>query len=123
MIEPHRKGKGAAKERRMLGRDIKPKMDPAARSLGRQEAHAIIAEIAATAPRVAAMTRQAFPAAWSYGIDRGAVSENPFLGRNLGGAIKAKKRERVLSQAEARALFVRCANLAHIRPQSPRPWS
>lgn len=105
VVEPQRKAKGAREARRMLERAIDPQKATPARSLSREQAHQIVAAITATAPRVAAMTRQELRGAWAYAIDRGLVDLNPFLGRNLGGAIKANKGERVLSDAEASALL------------------
>lgn len=106
-VEPARKDKGAAESRRMLERAILPVATVPARELTKAQARDVILKVAATARRVAAMTRQELRACWAYAADQGWVDEdrNPFAGKDLGGRFKATKRERALSAAEAGALL------------------
>lgn len=105
VVEPHRKEKGAAETRRMLTRAIARYRGIPARDLTREQAHQMIEAVADTAPRVAAMSRQALRAAWEHGRDRGAVEANPFAGRTVGGVFKAKRRDRYLTDEEAGQLL------------------
>lgn len=107
MVELNRKAKGAAEARRMLERAIVPIAAVPARELTKTQARDVIVRVAATARRVAAMTRQELRACWSYASDQGWVDEgvNPFGGKDLGGRFKASARDRALAGAEAGALL------------------
>jgi integrase len=105
VVERSRKPKGARESRRMMERAIGPWRGTPAREFTAAMAHEMISAVAATAPRVAAMTRQEMRAAWEHGMVRGAVSANVFAGRTLGGRLTSKARDRYLSDAEARALL------------------
>ena len=86
MVEVNRKAKGAAEARRMLERAIAPIARVPARELTKAQARAVIVGVAATARRVAAMTRQELRACWCYASDQGWVEDgaNPFGGKDLG---------------------------------------
>jgi len=107
MVEVKRKTKGAAETRRMLERAIVPIAPVPARELTKTQARAVIIGVAATARRVAAMTRQELRACWCYASDQGWVDDgaNPFGGKDLGGRFKASSRTRVLTRVEAGALL------------------
>jgi integrase len=106
VVEGKRKAKGAAESRRMLERATARWAATPARELTRDQAHTtMVAAVAKTAPRVAAMTRQELRAAWEHGLARGLVDVNVFAGRTVGGRFTAKKRERFLSDAEAAELL------------------
>jgi len=107
MVEVNRKTKGADEARRMLERAIVPIARVPARELTKAQARAVIVGVAATARRVAAMTRQELRACWCYASDQGWVEDgaNPFGGRDLGGRFKASARTRVLTSVEAGALL------------------
>jgi integrase len=106
-VEMNRKAKGAAEARRMLERAIVPIAAVPARELTKAQARDVIVRVAATARRVAAMTRQELRACWSYASDQGWVDEgvNPFGGKDLGGRFKASARDRALAGTEAGALL------------------
>ncbi len=107
MVEVNRKTKGADEARRMLERAIVPIARVPARELTKAQARGVIVGVAATARRVAAMTRQELRACWCYASDQGWVDDgaNPFGGRDLGGRFKASARTRVLTTVEAGALL------------------
>jgi hypothetical protein len=96
VVEPGRKPKGAAESRRMMTRAIAPYRGIPARELTHEQAHQMIRAIA-TAPRVAAMTRQELRACWEHGLSRRLVPANVFAGKTIGGRFKAVKRDRHLS--------------------------
>lgn len=106
-VEANRKAKGAAEARRMLERAIAPIAATPARDVTKEQARSVIVKVAATARRVAAMTRQELRACWAYAADQGWVDEdrNPFAGKDLGGSFKPTARKRALSEAEAGALL------------------
>ena len=105
-IERNRKFKGAKETRRMLEHAIADARDTPADTVTRAQAADIIAAIAKTAPRVAAMTRQELRACWEYALGSGRISiGNPFAGKNVGGKIKSNKRKVTLDPAETGALL------------------
>jgi integrase len=106
MVEPNRKPKGAAEARRMLERAIAPVADTLADDLTRVQTHELVLAIAATARRVASMTRQELRACWEHAISVGRLAgSNPFAGKSVGGKLTMQKRKRVLSLAEAGQLL------------------
>lgn len=106
MVTPNRKPKGAAECRRMLERAFAEHGDTPAEELTIEQAHGIILKVAATAPRVAMMTRSEARAAWEHGTSAGLIkTPNPFAGKSVGGKLRAQKRERHLSDAEAGKLL------------------
>ena len=105
-IERNRKLKGAKEARRMLEQAIAGVSDTPADKLTRAQAADIIAAIAKTAPRVAAMTRQELRACWEYALASGRITiGNPFAGKDVGGKFKAKKRKVTLDPVEAGLLL------------------
>jgi integrase len=108
VIEVNRKPKGAAEARRMLERALKSVALISANDLTKAQARDVISSVAASAPRVAAMTRQELRGCWAYASDQGWVEEgrSPFAAKNLGGVFKAKRRERVLGTAEVGTLLI-----------------
>jgi hypothetical protein len=116
VIDPKRKPKGAREVNRLLSAPAVEKVRsvPIA-NFDRKQAAVLIKAVLAgrngeRAPRVAHMTRQELRAAWQHGKDNGTLdglnlAENPFAGRNLGGAFSFKERDRFLSDDEAARLL------------------
>ena len=105
VVDPNRKPKGAAEARRMLERAIARNRALPVAGFTRSQARDIIKAVAETSPRVAQMTRQELRACWEHAIENERATDNPFLGKKLGGIPKIKPRQRTLKAEGVGALL------------------